>query len=156
MVAGSDIARGERRRAIGIDLGLRRVGVSVSDDAGLMAHPLCVLRYAGQDRLVRDLSELAESENAGSFVVGVPKNMDGTTGEGARRSVRFARKLERETGLAVALCDERLTTSQAEKEMIALGKSRKRRRMSIDEAAAVLILENYLRQKKLARETEGQ
>lgn len=143
-------------RSIGIDLGLRRVGVSVSDAMDLLAHPLCVLEYAGQDRLVRDLVRLAESEGAGTFVVGVPRNMDGTAGEGARRSVRFARKLERESGLRVVLCDERLTTSQAEKEMIALGRSRKRRRMSIDEAAAVLILESYLRQKKLATEGEGQ
>lgn len=143
-------------RCIGIDLGLRRVGVSISDEMGLMAHPLCVIPYSGQDDLVLRLRELAASHVAACFVVGVPRNMDGTAGVGARRSVRFARKLEAETGLPVALCDERLTTSQAEKEMIALGKSRKRRRMTIDEAAAVLILENYLRQVKLAGQREGQ
>ncbi len=156
MTTGDGTAKCGQGRSIGVDLGLRRVGVSVSDDMDLMAHPLCVLEYAGQDRLARDLGELAQSHGAGTFVVGIPRNMDGTAGEGARRSIRFARKLERETGLAVVLCDERLTTSQAEKEMIALGKSRKRRRMGIDEAAAVLILESYLRQKRLAAKTEGQ
>lgn len=143
-------------RAMGVDLGLKRVGIAISDEMRLMAHPLCVLRYAGQDDLVSRIGVLAAEHGAGTVVVGVPRNMDGTVGMGAKRSVRFARKVERETGLKVALCDERLTTSQAEKEMIALGMSRKRRRMTIDEAAAVLILENYLRRAKLANETEGQ
>lgn len=150
------IGKTAKRRSLGVDLGLRRVGVAVSDDMELMAHPLCVLEYAGEDRLARDLASIAESEGVGTFVVGVPRNMDGTPSKGARRSVRFARKLERETGLSVALCDERLTTSQAEREMIALGRSRNRRRMTVDEASAVLILENYLRQKRLALEREGQ
>lgn len=152
----TDSSGASRDRAIGVDLGLVRVGVSISDDLGLMAHPLCVLAYAGQNRLVENLESLAESNGAGTFVIGVPKNMDGTAGEGARRAVRFAKRLARKTGLEVVLCDERLTTSQAEKEMIALGKSRRRRRLAIDEAAAVLILENYLRQKRLASLSEGQ
>ena len=61
------------------------------------------------------------------------------------RCMRFAKRLENRSGLPVVLWDERLTTSQAEREMIGLGKSRRKRRSSIDEAAAVLILENYLR-----------
>ena len=141
---------------MGIDLGLKRVGISVSDDTQELAHPLCVIEYGGADRLVERLKELAGEQGVRTFVVGVPKNMDGSAGEGARRAVRLARKLQRESGLEVVLCDERLTTSQAEKEMITLGKSRRRRRMTLDEAAAVLILENYLRRKKLAGEREGQ
>ncbi len=143
-------------KSIGVDLGLKRVGVSISDEAGMMAHPLCVLPYEGQDKLASSLKELALTHGVGTFVVGLPRNMDGSSGEGARRSVRFARKLERSSGVPVVLCDERLTTSQAEKEMIALGKSRARRRMTIDEAAAVLILENYLRQRTLTGQSEGQ
>lgn len=147
---------GPQKRVLGLDLGLKRVGVAVSDEMGLMAHPLCVIPYSGQDNLLARVKELAAEQGAEVVVLGVPRNMNGTEGQGARRSVRFARKVESETALKVALCDERLTTSQAEKEMIALGKSRKRRRMTIDEAAAVLILENYLRQAKLAGEIEGQ
>jgi len=140
-------------RSLGIDLGLKRVGVAIADEMGLLAQPLCVLPYQGHDRLAAALVEIAREHGAGVFVVGLPRNMDGSTGEGARRAIRFARKLE---GLPVGLCDERLTTSQAEKEMIALGKSRKSRRMTIDEASAVLILENYLRRRALTGQSEGQ
>ena len=90
------------------------------------------------------LMSLAKENEAESFVVGLPRNMDGTMGKGAKQAVRFARRLHAKSNLPVALCDERLTTSQAEKEMIGLGKSRRRRRMTIDEAAAVLILESYM------------
>lgn len=143
------------QKCIGIDLGLRRVGVSISDEAGFMARPLRVIAYEGQEKLAASLVELALADDVGAFVVGLPRNMDGTSGEGARRAIKFAQKLAAKSGLRVVLCDERLTTSQAEKEMIALGKSRKARRMTIDGAAAVLILETYLRQKSLTGQSEG-
>jgi putative Holliday junction resolvase len=143
-------------RSLGIDLGLKRVGVAIAGEAGLLASPLCVLPYEGQDKLAASLVEIARQNEVGLFVVGLPRNMDGSMGDGAKRAVRFARKLEKLSGMPVVLCDERLTTSQAEKEMIALGKSRRSRRMTIDEAAAVLILENYLRRKTLEGQSEGQ
>jgi len=143
-------------RVIGVDLGLKRVGVAIGDESTCMAHPIAVLPYEGQDKLASTLTLMAAAHGAGTFVVGLPRNMDGSMGEAARRSVKFARKLEKISGLTSILCDERLTTSQAEKEMIALGKSRKSRRLTIDEVAAVLILENYLRQKTLTGQSEGQ
>lgn len=138
-------------QVIGVDLGTRRVGVAISDEAGLFAHPLCVIPYTSRDQVIQRLVELAESRGADVFVVGLPRNMDGTIGESGRRSINFARKLERSSKKTVVLWDERLTTSQAEKEMIALDRSRRRRRMTIDEASAVLILESYLRQRGLLR-----
>lgn len=138
-------------RLIGIDLGLKRVGVSISDDLGMFAHPLDTVCYYNQLQVLQEVIDLATQHNAVGFVVGIPKNMDGTLGESARRSVRFARKLQMRSGLPVVLWDERLTTSQAEREMIGLGMSRRRRRLSIDEAASVLILENYLRRVSNAR-----
>ena len=132
-------------RVIGIDLGLKRVGLSISDDLGVFAHPLTTIYYKNQTQVLEEVMELAVEHQARGFVLGVPKNMDGTLGESARRSLRFARKLESRSDLPVILWDERLTTSQAEKEMIGLGKSRRKRKAGIDEAASVLILENYLR-----------
>ncbi|HHY12099.1 MAG TPA: Holliday junction resolvase RuvX, partial [Firmicutes bacterium] len=109
------------------------------------AHPLDTIAYRNQRQVLEEAIALAVAHEVVGFVVGIPKNMDGTLGESARRSVRFARKLQARSGLPVVLWDERLTTSQAEREMIGLGMSRRRRRLSIDEAASVLILENYLR-----------
>lgn len=143
-------------RAIGVDLGLKRVGVAIGDEATCMARPLGVLPYEGQDNLAACLTEMARANDAATFVVGLPRNMDGSMGESARRSVKFARKLSNQSGLPVVLADERLTTSQAQKEMIALGKSRSNRRMTVDQVAAVLILENYLRQKAILGQSEGQ
>ncbi len=142
---------------IGIDLGEKRVGVSISDEMGLYAHPLGVLPFVGDERLTEELVGIAKERGATAFVVGLPKNMDGTMGESAKKSERFAKKLERKSGLPVVMLDERLTTSQAEKEMIGLGKSRRRRRMTIDAVAAVLILETYLKQAAgMSTKHEGQ
>lgn len=146
----------ESGRVIGVDLGLRRVGLAVSDAMGLMAHPLGVIPYRGAARLAEHLKELAESRGASSFVVGFPRNMDGSVGESGKRSQKFAETLRRISGMPVVLSDERLTTSQAEKEMIALGKSRKDRKAVIDEAAAVLILENHLKRVKAIPNAKGQ
>jgi putative Holliday junction resolvase len=134
-----------RGRVIGVDLGLKRVGVSISDETNTFASPLATLTYRGRENLAEDLTVLAREHGAGSFVVGLPKSMDGTLGPAGKRARRFAELLERYSGMRVFLCDERLTTSQAEKEMIALGKSRRLRRRTIDGAAAALILENHLR-----------
>lgn len=133
-----------KARLLGIDLGLKRVGISISDDLGRFAHPVKTITYGNRRQVVKEIVTLADVHKITGFVVGIPKNMDGTLGEAARRSLRFARSLEGESGLPVVLWDERLTTSQAEREMIGLGMSRRRRRQSIDEAASVLILENYL------------
>ena len=108
------------------------------------------------DKLARALSDLADVHGATSFVVGLPKNMDGSVGDSGRRSQKFAKRLERASSRPVFLSDERLTTSQAEKEMIALGRSRRQRKSAIDEAAAVLILENYLRSPAATFNSEGQ
>ncbi len=112
-------------KLIGVDLGLKRVGTSISDDLGIFAHPLAMIPYSNQSQVLEDLIDLGRDKKASGFVVGIPKNMDGTLGESARRSIRFARKLQARSGLPVILWDERLTTSQAEREMIGLGLSRK-------------------------------
>jgi putative Holliday junction resolvase len=138
----------ETGRIIGVDLGLKRIGVSISDETNTLASPLVTLSYRGLEDLAENLTALAIKHGASSFVVGLPKNMDGTLGPSAKRARRFAGLLERYAGMPVFLSDERLTTSQAEKEMIALGKSRRLRKNTIDGAAAALILENYLRARR--------
>ncbi|HHY44414.1 MAG TPA: Holliday junction resolvase RuvX [Firmicutes bacterium] len=147
---------GETGKIIGVDLGLKRVGVSISDETNILASPLATLPYRGPETLAEELTALAREHGASSFVIGFPKNMDGTLGPAGKRARRFAALLERHSGLNVFLYDERLTTSQVEKEMIALGKSRRLRKETIDGAAAALILENYLRaMRNRAPHTEG-
>lgn len=132
-------------RVIGIDLGNRRVGISVGEEGHLFATPLTTVGFAGWDKLVDEVAGIMQEQGADVAVVGVPRNMDGTLGVRSRAAIRFARRLALKSGKTVVTWDERLTTSQAEKEMIALDRSRRKRRLKIDEAAAVLILEGYLR-----------
>ena len=93
-------------------MGLKRVGVSISDELGSYAHPLVTIPYTNLQQVIEEVMKIAAAHNAAGFVVGVPKNMDGKLGESARRSLNFGRKLEARSGLPVVLWDERLTTSQ--------------------------------------------
>ncbi len=90
------------------------------------------------------VAELASRRKAAVIVVGLPLHMDGSVGRAARRARRFARALRRELGLEVKLWDERLSTAEAERALIAAGERRERRREVRDGVAAAVILQSYL------------
>lgn len=136
-------------RILAIDLGDRRVGLAVSDESAIVALGAGVYHRKGTrddiDAIVNRSHELDCTE----IVVGLPKNMNGTLGPRALKSMEFAQELERRSGLQVRLWDERLTTMEAERLMIDADVSRKRRKQVIDEAAAILILEGYLASRRI-------
>ncbi len=129
---------------MGIDFGERRIGVAGSDEMGMIARPLSVIERTSRAEDVARIGELASRRKAKTIVVGLPLNMDGSAGPAARRARRFARMLERELGLKVELWDERLSTAEAERALIAAGERRARRREVRDGVAAALILQSYL------------
>jgi putative Holliday junction resolvase len=129
-------------RMLGLDLGERRIGVAISTPEGGLAVPLRVLESAGDEADARAIAELARAEGVETLVVGHPLSLDGTAGAQAQRVEAFARLLERETGLPVALWDERLTTKQAER--APAGTRPSRRRAPPDDVAAAIILQAYL------------
>jgi putative Holliday junction resolvase len=131
-------------RAAGIDLGRVRVGVAVADELGLMAHPRPYLDGKNPKRLLSRLRELAESEQIGVFVLGLPRHLDGREGTAARRARRFAEELSRATGLPVELQDERLTTVEAAGRLREQGLDSRAARARIDSAAAALLLQSWL------------
>jgi len=101
-------------RLLGIDLGRRRIGVAVSDEAGGTARPLATIargRNVEQDAAV--LSRLAAEQRAGELVVGLPLTLDGRLGPQAEETTRWADRIGTLTGLPITLHDERLTTSRA-------------------------------------------
>jgi putative holliday junction resolvase len=129
--------------ALGIDVGSVRVGVAASDPTGTIASPVGVLPR--DDRVLwRGLGEEASRRAAQLVVVGLPRRLDGSEGEAARAARAFAERAGRELRLPVVLWDERLTTVQAERTLIAAGQRRARRRRAIDAVAAALILQNWL------------
>jgi putative Holliday junction resolvase len=131
-------------RILGLDVGDRTIGVAVSDELGWTAQGLEVIRRSEWDKDLKRLRELAENYEVSLIVVGYPKNMNNTIGPRAEMSAEFAEKISEELCLPVKLWDERLTTMEAERTLLAADVSRAKRKKVVDKMAAVLILQNYL------------
>jgi len=134
----------ERGALIGLDLGTKTIGVAVSDpDRRLATGVETVKRKAFKADAARLLA-IASARNAVGFVLGLPINMDGSEGPRAQSTRAFARNFAQLTDLAIALWDERLSTSAVERELIGMDVSRARRSEVIDEHAAIFILQGAL------------
>lgn len=127
-----------------LDLGAARVGVAVSDDLGLMAHPRGFLAAKPRPAFLEALVEIVKEEDVRRIVVGLPLDMRGTEGEAARRAREVAQAIADATGCDIELVDERLTTVEAQRQITASGLKREKARARIDEAAAVTILQAWL------------
>ena len=132
-------------RALGIDPGTVRIGLALSDLLGITAQPLEYLERVGSRRDLNNISERVRQHEVQTVVIGLPLTLAGEEGEAARASREMAEGLERRLpGVRIELWDERLTTVQAERTMVAGDLSRKKRKRRIDSLAAVLILQNWL------------
>jgi len=131
-------------RVLAVDPGSRRVGLALSDPTGTIAQPLTTVDAEPYDTLAARLAEAARQNEATRIVVGLPLQLDGSTGDAARSARALAHALRGASGLPVELVDERLTTALAERSMIAGGVRRGRRRATIDRVAATLLLQSYL------------
>ena len=133
----------------GIDFGNRRIGLAVSNPDQLSAYPVETIERGRS--LAADLATLRARLTAlevRRVVVGLPLNMDGTVGPQARAAQVFARRLEEATGIPVELCDERLSSFEAEERLKGIPVRRNRRKLAIDAVAASVILETWLRSQK--------
>lgn len=153
-VSGPLGPRTAKRRICALDLGAARVGVALSDELGIMAHPRGVLAAKPRPKLLEALRELAVAEEVARIVVGFPLDMRGTEGEAARRARVLAQEIADATGCDVELFDERLTTVQAQRALKASEVHGKKARERIDEASAVEILQAWL-DARAARKKRG-
>jgi len=131
-----------RRRIVGIDLGAARIGVAVSDELGLLAHPVETIP-AGSGA-ARRIAEIVQEKNAERVVVGLPRHMNGTAGVGAAEALAFAKKLEALLPCEVLTWDERLSTSAANRALRDSGRKTRNSRQIVDQVAAQMILQGYL------------
>jgi putative pre-16S rRNA nuclease len=131
-------------RVAAIDLGKVRVGVAISDELGVLAHPRDPLGGGNQKRLLQDLVALAKAEGLGRFLVGLPLNRTGGEGREAARARRFAQTLADATGLEVELVDERFSTVEATRRLAEGGVSARDRRPIVDSASAAVLLQAWL------------
>lgn len=120
------------------------MGVAVSDELGLMAHPRPFLSGSDMGRLIDQLVVLAGDENIELFLVGLPRTLKGAEGPPARRARRFAEKLAERSRLRVELVDERLTTREAGLRLREQGLTARAARLRIDSAAAAVLLQAWL------------
>ena len=131
-------------RRMGIDPGLKRVGLSICDDGGELASPHRTLVRKDDASLLDDLCREAQSLGVGEIVMGLPLRLSGEEGPEAKRARRLAQALERKTKLKVVLWDERLTTSAAERELRGAGLRGDKKKAVLDQVAATLLLPAYL------------
>lgn len=134
--------------AMGVDHGEARIGVAVSDALGMLAHPLTTVPATGTRKPEDVIAALAEEHRAEVVVLGLPLRMDGTEGTAAERVRAFGRQLRATLADRVRLefIDERLSTVEAQRRMHAAGKDTRQSRKIIDQAAAAVILQDWLDQ----------
>ena len=129
---------------LGLDLGTKTLGISESDSLGVLATSREVVKHEDDLEYLKDkVLEIVKEDNIDEIVLGYPINMDGTVGERAKRSEEFKKILEKE-GLIVHLEDERLSTKEAENNLIFTDTKRKKRKKVIDSFASSIILQRYL------------
>ena len=135
-------------RIMSVDLGMARTGVALCDPAETLASPLCVIHERREDQLLEELARIAKEQGAERIVVGLPKNMDGSSGERAQACQAMAERLEAICGIQTVLFDERCTTVSAHQYLNATDTRGKKRKQVVDAVAAVIILEDYIRYRK--------
>ena len=143
-------------RIMGLDFGSKTVGVAISDELLITAQGIEIIRRKEENKLRQSLARieaLIEEYGVEEIVLGYPKNMNNTEGERVELTNEFKEKLERRTGLTVALWDERLTTVAADRFMMEAGIRREERKEHVDRIAATFILQGYLDYRK-NKETE--
>ncbi len=131
-------------RAVGLDIGERRVGIARTDETGVLAVPHGVFQRRGSPEDLEELAEIIRGIGAEALVVGLPLNMDGTEGPQAQKVRDFALALAQNLGLPLFFMDERWTTKEAERAMREAKGKLTRRKGKVDELSAVLILQAWL------------
>ena len=131
-------------KKIGLDVGDVRIGIAVSDMLGICANGRESYRRVNDDIDIKYFTDLAVSENADAFVVGLPVNMDGTHGVRAQRCEDFAAALTEFSGIETVMRDERLTTVSAHNALNITNTRGKKRKAVVDAVSAVMILQDYL------------
>jgi len=131
-------------RLIGIDAGSKTLGLALSDTSLMIASALRTIRRSKFSHDAADLLNVADEHDVAGFVLGLPKNMDGTEGPRAQSARAFARNINTLNLRPILLWDERLSTVAAERTLLEADTSRARRSKVIDKLAATVILQNAL------------
>jgi putative Holliday junction resolvase len=138
-------------RLLALDVGDVRIGVALSDASGTLASGLVTLRARGPRQDAQQVAALVRAHGVAELVVGLPLRLDGSRGPQADKVLAFVERLRRATGVPVVTRDERLTSVEAAERLAEAGVRGRARRERLDQAAACLILQELLDERRAAR-----
>lgn len=140
-------------RALGLDVGAKTIGVAISDELGLAAHPVEVIARRGTPADVARVAALVTTREASCIVVGLPLDLSGEAGRRARRVRVFIDALQQQLGAEFAIheWDERFSTAAVERLLVQADVSRQRRKQVVDKQAAAYILQGWLDARRWAQ-----
>lgn len=131
-------------RVLALDVGMKRIGLAISDELGITAQGLETLERKGRRDDIETLRKLARERGVTRFLVGDPLHMSGQSSRQGAYTREFAGELERKTGLPVEYRDERWTSKEAERTLRGSGIATSDRKAAIDRLSAVILLQSYL------------
>ncbi len=131
-------------RILAIDHGTRRMGIAISDELKTLAQPIEFIPAEPFADFLTRLKELLKEKQVELIVVGMPRNMDGSYGPAALKVQDFVAALKKAITVPIATWDERLTSVQANRFLIAGNVRRQKRKEKVDKAAAAILLQSYL------------
>ena len=137
-------------RYLGLDLGSKTLGISISDKTNTIAsiYKTIFFKEDDYDSLIPQLREIINNEGIDVLVLGLPKNMNNTLGKRSEITLEFKKNLEKILNIRVELMDERLTSVISNDVLISVNVSRKKRKKKVDGMAALLILQSYIDRKR--------
>lgn len=138
-------------KILAIDPGEKNIGLALSDELGISANPLTVIKHVQRQKDAARVAEIARENNVGQIIIGQSLDDDGKPTFEGRKSARFAKALRAEIDLPITLWDEYLSTQEARQTRLKMGTSRKKRGGHLDDLAATIILQSYLEADKNQR-----
>ncbi len=129
---------------IALDVGTKTIGLAVCDPLRILARPLSTLSRKGVRKDVARLLPVLLQQNAVGLVVGLPLGLDGSETRSCRLARQVGDALAEASGLPLAYHDERYSSVEAERRLLEMDHSRRRRKQTIDQAAAAVILQDFL------------
>lgn len=131
-------------RIMALDVGDARIGIAISDPSGIIAQGLPSIKRVAVMEDVKNIKNLADQNEIGEIVVGLPKTLGGEIGIQAQKVLDFVEALRGLVSVPINLYDERMTTVSANRALIEADVSRKKRKKFVDKVSAVIILQGYL------------
>ena len=131
-------------RLIGLDLGSKRIGVSICDEKQLIATPYKTIHKSKNNELIEELKNIIQENNIKAIIIGYPLNMDGSSGSSAQSVNDVSKNIDKEIDVDVCLWDERLSTVGAFNLSSQLDVNVSKREKNIDQNAAAFILQGAI------------